>query len=230
MKYDNPELRDQLAAEYALGTMPPLVRRRFERLLAADPELVAIVEEWTSRFRPIDGTASALEPPARVWRAVERRIASRPEPTARRPEWLRSLAFWRIATLAASATAAAAILYAVSLAPTPPASVVAVLNDDKGEAAWIATSEPRRGEIAVAPIRKVAIDAAHAFELWAIAGGPPRPLGLLAPEPDRPLTVQASLMPPAGVLAVSVEPAGGSPTGLPTGPVLYKGNVLSGAP
>ena len=90
-------------------------------------------------------------------------------------------------------------------------------------------SPPTVDGISVAPIHQVAIDAAHAFELWAIAGGQPRPLGLLAAEPGRPLTVEASLLPAAGdTLAVSIEPAGGSPSGLPTGPVRYKGNVLPG--
>jgi anti-sigma-K factor RskA len=40
----------------------------------------------------------------------------------------------------------------------------------------------------------------------------------------------AQLPPPGGVLAVSLEPAGGSPTGLPTGPVLYQGKVLIRSP
>jgi anti-sigma-K factor RskA len=85
----------------------------------------------------------------------------------------------------------------------------------------------RPGNVAIAPVRAIAIDAAHAFQLWAIADGKPRPLGLLTPEPGRPLMVQAALVPPGGVLAISVEPSGGSPTGLPTGPVPYKGAVLS---
>ena len=41
----------------------------------------------------------------------------------------------------------------------------------------------RGGDVAVSPIRTVALDAAHAFELWAIAGGTPHALGLLAAEP-----------------------------------------------
>ena len=40
----------------------------------------------------------------------------------------------------------------------------------------------------------------------------------------------AQLPPPGDLLAVSLEPAGGSPTGLPTGPVLSHGKVLSRPP
>jgi anti-sigma-K factor RskA len=225
MRYDSPELREQLAAEYMLGTMPVLVRRRFERLLAGDPELRRTVEDWNERFDPIDLEDGEEEPPAHVWRAVERRLALPPEAPPR-PGWLSSLAFWRGATLAAAALAAAVILY-VEVRPSPaPPNVVAILSDDKGDPAWIALSAAHGGDVDVAPIRSVAIDAAHAFELWAIEDGKPHPLGLLAPQPGRPLTVQASVVPADGVLAISLEPSGGSPTGLPTGPVQYKGAVL----
>ncbi|HML09328.1 MAG TPA: anti-sigma factor [Stellaceae bacterium] len=223
MNYDSPELREQLAAEYVLGTMPALVRRRFERLLAGDAALRRAVEDWHARFDPIDHGAMAEEPPARVWRGVERELAL-PRPAAQ-AGWFSSLAFWRGATLAAAAVAAAAIVY-VAVRPTPQATVVAVLSDDKGEPGWIATSSGRGGDVDIAPVRQVAIDATHAFELWAIAEGKPRPLGLLQPAPGRKLAVEAALVPANGVLAVSLEPAGGSPTGLPTGPVEYKGAVL----
>jgi len=229
MNYDSPELREQLAAEYVLGTMPVLVRRRFERLLATDPGLRQVVEGWTARLGPIDRTAVAQEPPARVWRAVERRLALTPALAAARPGWFGSLTFWRGAALAATALAAVAILYVAVRVPPAPTSVVAILSDDQGNPGWIALGARGDG-IAVAPIGKIAVDAAHAFELWAIAEGPPRPLGLLASEPGHQLMVQASLVPPDGVLAVSVEPAGGSPTGLPTGPVRYKGNILPREP
>jgi anti-sigma-K factor RskA len=152
-----------------------------------------------------------------------------------RSGWLASLAFWRGMTFAAAALAALALVYiAVRPTPSPISTVVAILSDDKGDPSWIALGSARGGDISVAPIRSisaapsrsVAIDVAQAFELWVIADGKPRPLGLLTPEPGRPLMVQASLVPPGSVLAISVEPSGGSPTGLPTGPVPYKGAVL----
>jgi len=231
MKYDNPELREQLAAEYVIGTMPILARRRFERLLVTEPGLRQVVEDWNARFGPIDHAVMEEEPPARVWRAVERRLALAPPPAPPHQGWLGSLAFWRVATFASAALAAAALLYLAVRVPPLPTTVVAVLSDDKGDPGWIALGDERGGDVGVAPVRQVAVDAAHAFELWAIAKGPPRALGLLAPQPGHPLQVQASMLPPeGGVLAVSIEPVGGSPTGLPTGAVLYKGTVLPREP
>jgi anti-sigma-K factor RskA len=230
MKYDSPELRDQLAAEYVLGTMPPLVRRRFERLLADDADLRRIVEAWSRRFDPIDRAAVPEEPPAHVWEAVQRRLALPPvvEPAPReRPRWFATLAFWRGTTLAAAALAAAVLLY-VAVRPAPTSTqVVAILKDDKGEPGWVALGGGHGGDVAVAPIGTVAVDANYAYELWAIAGNTPRSLGLLRLEPGHPLMVQAALLPAGGALAISLEPAGGSPTGLPTGPVRYTGAVLN---
>jgi anti-sigma-K factor RskA len=229
MRYDSPELQEKLAAEYVLGTMPALVRRRFERLLASDPQLRRAVEDWHARFDPIDHGAAVQEPPARIWRSVERQLAL-PRASAASAGWFGSLAFWRGATLATAALAAAVVLY-VGVRPAPtPATVVAILSDDKGEPGWIALGAEHGGDVEIAPVRQIAIDAAHAFELWAIVDGQPHPLGILRPRPGQFLSVAAARVPPNGVLAVSLEPAGGSPTGLPTGPVQYKGAVLPPAP
>ena len=96
MNYDNPELREKLAAEYVLGTMPVLTRRRFERSLARDPALRRAVEDWHARFDPIDLGAASQEPPARIWRAIEHRLALPPAETpAARPGWFASLSVSR---------------------------------------------------------------------------------------------------------------------------------------
>lgn len=230
MNYENPELREQLAAEYVLGTMPTLVRRRFERLLADDAELRRTVDDWHGRFGPIDSAEAMEEPPARVWRAIESRLALAPAPEPELRGWFGSLAFWRGATLVAAGLAAIAIFYIAVRQPPAPTTVVAILSDDNGKPGWIALSGADDNKIEVAPVGKIASDAAHAFELWAIAGGTPSRLGLLVTDAAHPLTVQASVVPQSAVLAISVEPPGGSPTGLPTGPVRYKGSVLPRQP
>ncbi len=74
-------------------------------------------------------------------------------------------------------------------------------------------------------------DATRVPELWLIpADGKPRPLGLLSA--DRPVTIAipAELRAQAigdAVLAVSLEPPGGSPTGQPTGPVIASGKLTT---
>ncbi|MGC1694990.1 MAG: anti-sigma factor, partial [Pseudolabrys sp.] len=99
-----------------------------------------------------------------------------------------------------------------------------------GSRAFVATIDAKRGTIAVVPAAFSA-DATRVPELWLIpADGKPRALGLL--RADRTVTIA---IPPefAGqtvsnaVLAVSLEPPGGSPTGAPTGPVIGTGKLTS---
>ncbi len=234
MRYEDPELRERLAAEYVLGTLPIRSRRRFERLMTEDPALARVVAVWADRLAPIDAATVAEEPPARVWRAVEARIAPGGAWPAQAHSWFGSLAFWRGLAIVASAAAAGLIIYVAAFTgrPGPPTpTVVAVLADQSGDPSWVAVAGPRAGEVSVSSVRPQAEDPRHSLELWGIVGGAPRPLGLLAPRSGNVSIIRAAQLPPPGdLLAVSLEPPDGSPTGLPTGPVLSKGKVLIRSP
>jgi len=229
MKYDDPRLRDLLAGEYVMATLPRRARSRFERLMAADPALARLVAEWQERLAPLDAAAAPVEPPAEIWRAVERAIGPSPaavRPVAAREGWWERLALWRGLAFGALAAAAALLLYVAVPRPVPPAAaILAVLTDASGAPSFVATRQPDGG-IAVAAIRAQPLAADRAFELWAIAGGPPRSLGLVGRTAGQGLVLPQGALPRDGVLAVSLEPAGGSPTGAPTGPVLYQGKIL----
>ena len=73
------------------------------------------------------------------------------------------------------------------------------------------------------------VPAGRSAQLWAIVGtGAPQPLGLFAVAGDR---VEADARRPAPIsagttLAISFEPVGGSPTGLPTGPVVASATLV----
>ena len=238
MRYEGTELREWLAAEYVLGTMPRLARRRFARLVANDPSLARLVADWTERLAPIDAATEPVAPPARIREAIQRRLLAeitdtRPGTRGETPrwQWLTSLASWRNAALAAATAAAALILY-IAFTPAPPTPiVVAILSDSNGMPSWVAVRGPRSDEVTVSAVRPIADDAAHSLELWAIAGGVPRPLGLLQSQRNQPMSLQVAQLPSRDeTLAVSIEPPDGSPTGLPTGPVVYKGTVLISSP
>jgi anti-sigma-K factor RskA len=69
------------------------------------------------------------------------------------------------------------------------------------------------------------------MELWLIpGGGKPHSLGLI--DPDKPVTISVpetllSKVNSAAILAVSLEPPGGSQTGQPTGPVIANGKLTA---
>ena len=66
-------------------------------------------------------------------------------------------------------------------------------------------------------------------ELWLIpADGKPRSMGIVVPGAPNRMAVPAPMhdgMKVEATLALSVEPAGGSPSGSPTGPVIAAGKL-----
>lgn len=257
MNYDDPSLRDHLAAEYALGTLRGRARRRFERLMEGDPALRELTGVWETRLNPLAAMVKPVPPPATTWSRIEARLgpeaAPRLRPARARPRrsWRERLfarpatpvpslatagmwycvAFWRTTGLIATAAAAALALYLVGAAsrPGPLAPThLAVLTGAETVPALVARLDTRSGRVEVEPVGLPAPAPDTALELWLLPpGGAPRSLGLLGDSGlarELPAADAASLA--AAALAVSREPAGGSPTGLPTGPVLYKGAVV----
>jgi anti-sigma-K factor RskA len=229
MSRRDPRVRETLAGEYVLGTLHGPARQRFERWLKEDAQLRRLVKEWEQHLHPLVESLPSVEPPARVWRALKRQI----QPPRERRLW-DDLLFWRTVGLTASALALAFLLY-IGLAPPPLApspNYIVVLNNPQGQPAWLVSADVRTGRLTIKTVRPQRLPANKAFELWMLPGGdqPPRSLGLI-PVSGR----QSVALPPpstkvlAGAqgLAVSLEPTGGSPTGLPTGPVLYQGPLLS---
>jgi anti-sigma-K factor RskA len=115
MNYADPDLRDRLAAEYALGTLRGPARRRFERLLSDDERLRDAAEDWELRLNLLGESALAVEPPARVWEGIAGRLGPAPAPA--RDSFFHqlwdSLGFWRAASLLAGAAAAVALYVAL---------------------------------------------------------------------------------------------------------------------
>jgi anti-sigma-K factor RskA len=228
---DNAPLRDRLAAEYALGTLRGGARRRFETWLRDDRLLRAAVADWQGRLAALAELQQPVTPPARVWDAIERRLA--PAPDAPRVPWWQ---FWRTSAarpwgILALAASAGALVLAVRLA-APPVSApqtqqVAALSDAQSQTAMVVTADTRHGRLQVRVAADVHVPAGRTLQLWAITRtGKPRSLGILPDNRSTDLALDArAIAPDVALLAISLEPKGGSPdpTG-PTGPVLYKGS------
>jgi anti-sigma-K factor RskA len=227
---------EALAAEFVLGTLDRATRLRVEQMRRSDPEFARLVDVWQERLAPLAATVPAVEPPAEVWAAIERALGggerTQAVPAAPRPPLRQSLALWRWATLGASALAAALALYIVLTPAVPPATrYVAVLGRGDASPALLVTVEPAVGRMIIRPLETTAIED-RTLQLWLVAGGetPPRSLGLLDPEHEIALELDPQAearLGPRAALAVSLEPPGGSPTGLPTGPVIYQGPLLA---
>jgi len=226
--YKNPELREKLASEYVIGTLRGRARARFQALLRYDPGLRQIVAEWEARLTPLAVAAGEIAPPTRVWRAVAQRIAGGAT---------KGLAFWR--GLAVTSTAFVLILAAfIGLAPRPepPMAMVAVMSDDKGEPALVVSWPPMKATRD--PYVRIKVVQEHpvmapgtTWEMWMLPRGKAAPvsMGLITTDADQTMRIKPALanrMEGAYGMAMSVEPEGGSPTGAPTGPVIFKGQCV----
>ncbi|MDX1405366.1 MAG: anti-sigma factor [Woeseiaceae bacterium] len=224
MRYNEQQI-DSLAAEYVLGTLQGAARRRFDRLMAERADARFAVWRWE---RELNGLASALRPRAprgRVWQNISRRIeASKPL----RPSILER---WRGWWLAVPAAAVAALL-AIAILPTTAIERAAIFADQDATAIWVVSADLDNGLLRTEVINAPESSPENSFELWILRDNnlPPLSLGLL---PLAPGQVESRLsaellaaLAGASRLAISLEPAGGSPTGLPTGPVLYQATLV----
>ena len=107
--------------------------------------------------------------------------------------------------------------------------MVAVLAGPDAKPALIATATRGDRFLLVKAVGAQAVAADKSLELWMLPdGGAPRSLGLLSATGIARVALTAEVETTlAGIpaLAVSLEPAGGSTTGAPTGPVLYSGKI-----
>jgi anti-sigma-K factor RskA len=232
MDLGHPDRRkrlDALAAQYALGTLRGRARDRFVTAARADPVVAAAAHEWEARLAALAGAVPAVTPAPRVWSGIASRLGLRTAALGRLAWWQR-LGFWRGFALASFAAAAIlSVIQLMSPAVLPGESLVIVLAGPDARPALIATAARGDSMLTVKPVGDVRPQAGRTFELWALPeGGAPRSLGVLPPVG----VAKVALSGPSGealarvpTLAVSLEPPGGSPTGQPTGPVLYTGKV-----
>lgn len=240
---------DLLAAEYALGLPDDKERARAEGLLATDRDFRDRVARWTGRLAPLLEEVEAASPPAGLWTRIERAIDPRsgespaelapadPAPGSNVHALRRKVTVWRGYSAAATALAASLALFLVTRPPAEappaapvPAPLIAMMEADGSPAKLVATYDPASRMLLVAPAAGVDAVAGHAHELWLIpADGKPRPMGLLEPGAPRRMAIPPAMlaeMKADVTLALSVEPAGGSPSGLPTGPVIASGKLV----
>jgi anti-sigma-K factor RskA len=229
MDYGRPSLADALAAQYVAGTLRGRARARFETLLPSHPALQAAVRAWQARLMPLTTGLPEEAPPRSVWRGIEQRLW----PLAAPAPWWQRLSLWR----GLSGMALAAVVGLAVLVSSPPPAQAPVdcstttTGGDPAVAGSIVASFSGDGRAVVArPLTPVALRTDRVLELWwAPAQGKPTSLGLIKADGA---TVLSRGQLPGGLrrsgidhMAVSMEPPGGSPTGQPTGPVVFYGKL-----
>ncbi len=234
MNINHPELRHALAAEYVLGTLQGAARKRFETLLVNDAELQHSVAQWQDAMSVLALKLTPVAPPRRVWNRVRAQLfmqnTARSTKNISGESWWSNLTFWRGWGVAATAAAIAlSVLMNTAQPPEAKPAYVVVLSNQQAQPVMSVASDSRQKQLRIKIIGQQKIDSDKDYQLWALPpGDKPRSLGLVSEQGETvllvPNTMQGLTNIPA--LAISLEPKGGSPTGQPTGPILFTGPVI----
>jgi anti-sigma-K factor RskA len=237
-EHEPPGGDDVLAAELVLGVLNAEARRSAQVRSETDRAFAVHVALWERRLAPWLAEIEPVAVPAQLWSQIGRRLGWQPEPT--RGLW-QSVALWRAATVLATLAALAIWL---TRPPTqtlqPPvatvqpggeraAKPVTTLAHDDGTPGWLASVDRLHGTVLVVPVPSAADAQGRVPELWIIAAGKaPRSLGLISTDKSDTVAVPQDSRPaliPGSVLAITLEPPGGAPRGVPTGPIIAKGAI-----
>ncbi len=232
MELSRPDRRrrlDALAAEYVLGTLSPRARARLARSARTDATVAQAIADWEQRLVPFAATVTGITPAPRVWQGIVRRLGlAQGEPKGTRGGWWTRVGFWRSFAIASFA---AALALGIAQFAVPPATepIIVVLAGPDAKPVLVATAPRGERYLMIKAIAPVPLPPDRTLELWALPEGrDPRSLGVIPATGVRRIPLDA---PPdialrnVNALAISVEPPGGSPTGKPTGPVLFTGKL-----
>lgn len=228
-----PEGDDLTAAEYVLGVLPAHERQAVTRRIETDRDFAHLIDAWEARLSPLSDAYIETPPPQSIKAAIDRRLfASPPAAAGGRIGLWSSLAFWR--GLAAVALAVLAISIALPFvnAPTPQPEVrlVASLASESSDVKYLAVYDAAHHQVGLSHVAGERA-AGKDFELWMIEGkNPPVSMGVIPAGAATHIELTAAVrqkLAAGATLAISLEPAGGSPTGQPTGPVVASGDLKS---
>lgn len=227
---------DIFAAEYVLGVLPSGERLAATHRIETDRDFALLVERWEIDLSSLAHAYPEVEAPSSVKAALDKRLFSVvPESNDAQTGsiargFLSSLAFWR--ALAITALAALTLYVALPLI-NPPADVpdmrlVASLAPKDSNVHYFVVYDARMSDVGLSHVTGERAEGRD-FELWVIAGGQdPVSLGIIPSGTNVHLAVDDAMRSHIGsgaVFAISQEPAGGSPTGQPTGPVVAAGDL-----
>lgn len=229
-----------IAAEFVLGLLEAEAQAAAERRLLTDADFARDVAAWRTRFAAFDDTAEPLAPAGDLWRRIEAGIGAVAAPSVplRQPglvgRFWNSLGALRIAALSGTVAAiafavlaTATVRHAQEVAARKPV-YVAILVDDATRQAGAIVNAFADGRVEMIPLVDMSVPDGRALQVWTLWNREvgPRSVGLLERARATPLDLKS--MPTTAndqLFEITLEPAGGSPTGRPTGPILYKGTT-----
>ncbi|WP_052951879.1 anti-sigma factor [Devosia soli] len=225
--FEQEDERRAAVAEYVLGLLGPKAHAAIEARIAQKVDLQRERDFWVQRFAHLDNQVEPVTPPSHLFQNLEARLFG----AEKRTSFWDSLVFWRSMAAGALAVAAVAVAF-TALEPQPNSGqlatqLVAALQAEGSDVEFVALYDGT-GAVRLTSLSGDAVPGSD-YELWAIQGGQ-NPISMGVVPVNARTTVELSDAVRAGwgegsVLAITLEPAGGAPNGVPTGPVVAQGAV-----
>ncbi len=222
---------DELKDAYVLGALPEEERREFEEYLSAHPERQAEVQELSAVAGLLALSPQEHEPPPELRRNIMAVVESEARrPRAERPSrfaWVGELLDVRNLALGAAALLVVGMfswnmllrgeaqdlqgrVQALQSQPQEPQMVeLGGAGTEEGARAELVTLEGDRAVLVVENMPPV--PEGKTYQIWVIEGDVPKPGGLFEPGQDSVAAVIKHPLEGGDVVAVTVEPEGGSP-------------------
>ncbi len=234
-----------LAAVWALGLAEGNDLERGVGLYRDDPAFRAEADGWTARLAPLLDEVLEVDPPASLWTRIEAGLPRGTSANDNLPLLDRQVKLWRGLSAMMTALAAAFALLLLFRPPeripvAPPTTsspqpagppLVAMVGADQKQMMIVANWDPVQRRLVLAVAGDMPANVGKSHELWVIpSDGTPRSLGTMPDEKTMHMDLAAQLaelLRQGATIAISLEPPGGSPTGAPTGPVMWSGKLES---
>lgn len=208
MAEDDPQTDDDLAAAYVLGVLEADLRPAIARRITEDPAFARLVTRWEADLSDLNQAYVPVPPPAHLKAGLDARLFGPP-----RPRWR----WWRFWAGLGSAVAAVAI--AVVLFVPPPQRYIAELRADASAYEMTASVVGDRIEVVLTSGQ---VPPDRSLEIWQIVGdSAPVSLGIVT----GPVVLPPIPFAEGQTVAITLEPLGGAPGGVPTGPVIAAGQL-----
>jgi len=245
---DDREL-DMLAADYVMGLLDSVAEAAADERLETDESFQRAVNGWRKRLGDFDISAPPVTPTAQLWQRIVQ--STKADRAAVVPAGMRgatrgatlwhNLRFWRVTGLIGTA---AALIFAfiaigsittskhlrrdlVALAQRKPVYVAVLVSDATREVGAVVNAFAN-GRVELIPLKTIDVPQGRTLQVWTLwdrAVGP-KPVGLTGQ--SRAIDLNLDELPETvanQLFEITLEPEGGSPTGRPTGPILFKGNT-----
>lgn len=228
MMYDRRDI-PEIADEYVLGLIGASEAAEIEAEMERDAELRAAVAASRERFLPLDTTVEPATANEALWWKIEVNLP----PQAGTPSSIQfpqvndnQTSGWRVAAVSAiAASVMLAVGLVFSLTRTAEPLVIAVLVNEAGEVQ--AVVEDFGNENArIRLLADIEVPTDKTMQVWTLPSREMGPISLGLIDGVHSARLEGAVLPSprdSQLYEITLEQAGGSPTGRPTGPIVAKG-------